>query len=175
MAGSLSCLIPPLKGEGGSRSEPGGVVATLIDPHPPRFARHPPPLRGGGMRTSCTAERGFVSCYCRCHYLCRLHGGRGLVRLFVALVAVFAAIFATPAAPQVTEPRLRLVFPLAPGGSGDALARLIAEHLRAGLKRPVIVENRTGAAGRLGVQAVRSATPDGATLLIAPIAPMSVY
>jgi tripartite-type tricarboxylate transporter receptor subunit TctC len=70
---------------------------------------------------------------------------------------------------------IRLIFPFAAGGSGDALARLIAEHLRVALDQPVIVENRTGAAGRIGVQAVKGAAPDGRTLLLTPVAPMSVY
>jgi tripartite-type tricarboxylate transporter receptor subunit TctC len=69
----------------------------------------------------------------------------------------------------------RIIFPFAAGGSGDALARLIAEHLRVALDQPTIVENRTGAAGRLAVQGVKSAAPDGKTLLLTPVAPMSVY
>jgi tripartite-type tricarboxylate transporter receptor subunit TctC len=44
---------------------------------------------------------------------------------------------------------------------------MIAEHLQSGLRRPVIVENRTGAAGRIGAQAVRDAPPDGPVLLLA--------
>jgi tripartite-type tricarboxylate transporter receptor subunit TctC len=43
------------------------------------------------------------------------------------------------------------------------------------LDRPAIVENRVGAQGRLGVQAVKAAAPDGSTLLLTPVAPMSVY
>jgi tripartite-type tricarboxylate transporter receptor subunit TctC len=65
-------------------------------------------------------------------------------------------------------------YPFAAGGSGDGLARLIGEKMRAALNRPVIVENRTGAAGRPGVMAVKNAAPDGSTLLITPIAPMAV-
>jgi tripartite-type tricarboxylate transporter receptor subunit TctC len=70
---------------------------------------------------------------------------------------------------------IRIIFPFAAGGSGDGLARLIADKMRAGLNRPVIVESRTGASGRIGVQAVKSAAPDGNTLLITPIAPMAIY
>jgi tripartite-type tricarboxylate transporter receptor subunit TctC len=55
------------------------------------------------------------------------------------------------------------------------VARLFAEDLRASLSQPIIVENRTGAAGRLGVQAVKAAAPDGLTLLLTPVAPMSIY
>ena len=65
--------------------------------------------------------------------------------------------------------------PFPGGGSGDALTRLIAEGLGARLGQPVIVEPRPGAAGRLGVQAVKSAEPNGHTLLMTPIAPMAVY
>src|SRR5262249_22718855 len=76
---------------------------------------------------------------------------------------------------QVPEQPVKTVSPFAAGGSGDALARLIAEHLRTALNQPVIVENRTGAQGRLGAQAVKAAAPDGNTILLTPVAPMSVY
>ena len=76
---------------------------------------------------------------------------------------------------QIGAEPIRIVFPFAAGGSGDALARLIAEHLRVALDQPVIVENRAGAQGRIGVQAVKAAAPDGKTLLLTPVAPMSVY
>jgi tripartite-type tricarboxylate transporter receptor subunit TctC len=99
--------------------------------------------------------------------------------LTLALAAVTAAAIPTlvpgPALAQAPEQTVRIVFPFAAGGSGDALARLIAEHLRSALDQPVIVENRTGAQGRLGVQAVKAAAPDGKTILLTPVAPMSVY
>lgn len=76
---------------------------------------------------------------------------------------------------QIGGQPVRIVFPFSAGGSGDALARLIAERLRVGLNDTVIVENRAGASGRLGVQAVKSAAPDGRTLLLTPIAPVAVY
>lgn len=77
--------------------------------------------------------------------------------------------------PARAEQPIRLVFPFAAGASADALARLVAEQLRADLNRNVIVENKTGAAGRLGVLAVKGAAPDGNTFLVAPVAPMAVY
>jgi tripartite-type tricarboxylate transporter receptor subunit TctC len=92
-----------------------------------------------------------------------------------AIAAMTTGLLAAPAGAQMGEQPIRIVFPFTPGGSGDALARLIADKMRAGLNRPVIVENRTGAAGRLGVQAVKNAAPDGATLLLTPIAPMAVF
>jgi tripartite-type tricarboxylate transporter receptor subunit TctC len=70
---------------------------------------------------------------------------------------------------------IRIVYPFPGGGSGDALTRLLADRLATSLQRPVIVEPRPGAAGRLGVQFVKGSEPDGSTLLMSPIAPMAVY
>lgn len=57
-----------------------------------------------------------------------------------------------------------------PGGLPDAVARAVAEQLRRGFASSAIVENRPGANGRLAVQAVKNAAPDGNTLLVAPAA-----
>jgi tripartite-type tricarboxylate transporter receptor subunit TctC len=65
------------------------------------------------------------------------------------------------------ESTLRIVFPFAAGGSADAVARLIAEQLQKDLGRAVIVENKPGAGGRIGAQAVKDAPADGSTLLFA--------
>lgn len=70
---------------------------------------------------------------------------------------------------------VHIIFPFGGGGSGDALTRIVADQLSAGLQRSVIVELRPGAAGRIGVQAVKSAMPDGNMLLMTPIAPMALY
>ena len=100
---------------------------------------------------------------------------RGLLRLAAALLLALASLHSAPAGAQIGGEPVRLIFPFAAGGSGDALARLIAEHLRVALDQPVIVENRVGAQGRIGVQAVKAAAADGKTLLLIPVAPMSVY
>jgi tripartite-type tricarboxylate transporter receptor subunit TctC len=93
----------------------------------------------------------------------------------LVLASLAAAAFALPAPAQTGTEPVRIVFPFAAGGSGDALARLLAEHLRTSLNVAVIVENRTGAQGRIGVQAVKAAAPDGKTLLLTPVAPLSIY
>lgn len=78
--------------------------------------------------------------------------------------------------PQPVDTPLRFVVPYAAGGSGgQSLLRLMAEWLRTSLGRSVIVENKPGAAGRLGVQYVKDAPADGSVLLFTPIAPMSIF
>lgn len=95
--------------------------------------------------------------------------------ILCAAFAVALGLAGTPAQAQITEKPIRIVFPYAAGGAGDALARLLAEELRQGTKRPVIVENKTGAAGRLGVLEVVKADKDGDTILLTPIAPTAVH
>lgn len=70
---------------------------------------------------------------------------------------------------------IRIIFPYAAGGSGDATVRLIADKMQASLTQPVVVENRTGGAGRIGVSAVKNAPPDGLTLLYTPFAAVTIY
>jgi tripartite-type tricarboxylate transporter receptor subunit TctC len=61
---------------------------------------------------------------------------------------------------------MTLVVPFPPGGSTDALARLLQSHLQTKLGRTVLVENKSGAAGSLGAIQVARSAPDGATFLV---------
>src|SRR5260370_5917495 len=63
-------------------------------------------------------------------------------------------------------PLTRISFPFAAGGGGDPLCRILAQHLSQLLDRTVIVENRTGGDGLIGIKSVKSASPDGATILV---------
>ena len=65
------------------------------------------------------------------------------------------------------ERPITIVVPSAPGGTTDFTARLIAEPLSRALGQPVVIDNKAGAAGNIGNQAVARAKPDGHTLLLA--------
>jgi tripartite-type tricarboxylate transporter receptor subunit TctC len=63
-------------------------------------------------------------------------------------------------------PLTKIIFPFAAGGGGDGLCRQLAQFLAPILDRSVIVENRTGGDGLIGIRAVKGASPDGATILV---------
>jgi len=80
-----------------------------------------------------------------------------------ALLGAAAVTLAAPALAQTAWPNgpIRIVAPLPPGGSTDALARLLQPVLSQSLGVPVVVENRAGASGALGTAAVARSAPDG--------------
>jgi tripartite-type tricarboxylate transporter receptor subunit TctC len=84
------------------------------------------------------------------------------------LLAVAATTLATPALAQPAWPSgpIRVVAPFPPGGSTDAMARLLQPHLQQALGVPIVVENRTGASGAIGTAAVARSAPDGNTWVL---------
>lgn len=86
-------------------------------------------------------------------------------RRFAAAAAVLLPLFATAQAYPLAKP-LRIVVGFAPGGSVDAVARVLAEKLRPQFPEGVIVENRAGAGGALAAAYVAQATPDGHTVML---------
>ncbi len=88
--------------------------------------------------------------------------------LRAGLAAAFAALFtALPAAAQTYPSKaVHLIVAYAPGGTGDVVARIIAEKLGPALGQNVVVENRAGASGAIGATAVVNAPPDGHMLLV---------
>ncbi len=78
-----------------------------------------------------------------------------------------SALIAFPATCGAQEQALKIVYAFPPGGAADAVARLIADRLQRDLRRSVIVENKSGAAGRIGARAVKDAPADGSVVLFA--------
>ena len=84
-----------------------------------------------------------------------------------ALALLAAATLTTPAHAQTYPTKtVRLIVPQTPGGASDALARIMAAKLSEKWGQPVVVENRAGAGGNIGMDAVAKAAPDGYTLLM---------
>lgn len=92
---------------------------------------------------------------------------------FLRLVALLLAASLPLAVPaQETWPAkpIRIVVPFAPGGTSDILARVLGERLAAALKQPVVVDNKAGAGGIIGADAVAKSPADGYTFLLGTIA-----
>ncbi|NOG69336.1 tripartite tricarboxylate transporter substrate binding protein [Roseicella sp. DB1501] len=83
------------------------------------------------------------------------------------LLAVAAGGLVAPALAQGGFPDrpLRMVIPFPPGGGSDILGRLLAQRMGEALGQPVVPENRSGAGGNIGTEAVAKAAPDGYTLV----------
>jgi tripartite-type tricarboxylate transporter receptor subunit TctC len=82
---------------------------------------------------------------------------------------------ASPARAQSWPARqITLIAPFTPGGPVDVLARALAQGYQAQSGQPTVVENRTGANGNIGIEAVRRAAPDGHTLLVVPAGNMTI-
>jgi hypothetical protein len=84
--------------------------------------------------------------------------------LAVLLATALAPLIAMAAYP---DHAIRMVVPYPPGGATDVIGRILATRLSAALNQQVVVENKGGASGNLGADAVAKAAPDGYTLLMA--------
>jgi tripartite-type tricarboxylate transporter receptor subunit TctC len=102
-----------------------------------------------------------------------------LPRLVAAALFVALALFALPAWAQrpaaAPGAPLRIVVGFPPGGALDMLARAVAEQLRAGGEEQVLVENRPGASTRISIDHVRTAPPNGRTVLLSSNAPLVIF
>ena len=93
--------------------------------------------------------------------------------LLSLLVAMLAGI--EPGAAQVWPLKpVRIVVPFGPGATPDIVARLLAERLQAKLNQTFVIENKPGASGNLGTEAVVRAEPDGATIGVSIVGPLAL-
>lgn len=88
-------------------------------------------------------------------------------RQFVA--ATLAGALASSGVSAQSDKPLRILVGFPPGGSLDTVARALADKMKDELKRPVIVDNKPGAGGRLAAELLKNAAPDGDTMMMAPI------
>ena len=89
------------------------------------------------------------------------HAALSFFRSVLATAACLAA--ALPATAQYPERPITIVVPTPPGGPIDRVARVYAQQLQQALGQPVVVDNKAGAAGKIGVQAAMRAPRDGYT------------
>ena len=96
------------------------------------------------------------------------------MRSFIALAAACAFAATAIAADVYPSKPVRIVVPFPPGGPADVLARTVGDKLQATLGQPVVVDNRPGAGGNIGMELVAKAAPDGHTLALAPAGNLTV-
>src|SRR5882724_11218377 len=95
---------------------------------------------------------------------------RGLLGVGFCLVLAAASLAAEPYPSRA----IRLLVPFPPGGITDLSGRLVAEGMRAKLGQPVIVENKPGANGVLGLRELLKAEPDGYTLMVGNLGSLAI-
>jgi tripartite-type tricarboxylate transporter receptor subunit TctC len=93
--------------------------------------------------------------------------------LHVALLAVLAGVVPAAAQDWPAKP-VRMVVPFAAGATPDIIMRLLGERLQAKTKQSFVVDNRPGASGNLGTDAVAKAAPDGTTIGISLLGPLGL-
>ncbi|MDQ8732690.1 tripartite tricarboxylate transporter substrate binding protein [Bradyrhizobium sp. LHD-71] len=95
------------------------------------------------------------------------------------LSSMFAALLLAQGAPVAAQTypdrAVRLIVPFPAGGATDVTARVFAEELTTRLKQSVIVENRAGAAGAIGIDQVAKSKPDGYTLGVSGVGPTAIF
>lgn len=98
---------------------------------------------------------------------------RRAARLLFGLAALSAAAGAAAQGAYPNRP-ITIVVGFSAGGTTDIIARLLSDELRKGLGQPIIIENKPGAGGNIGADAVAKAKPDGYTLLMGSVGPLAI-
>ena len=95
-----------------------------------------------------------------------------LATLSTGMVGVAPTVHAQ--ASNWPEQPVKIIVPFTAGNAADILTRMVADRLQARLGQTFVVENRTGAGGMIGMEAVRTAKPDGYTIASATIGTLSI-
>lgn len=98
---------------------------------------------------------------------------RNWATVFAVCIVGFVAQISPLAANSYPNKPIRLIIPFAAGGPTDAIGRTFAKELGEVLGQPVVVENRAGAGGNIGMDAVAKAAPDGYTLAVGTNGPLA--
>lgn len=94
--------------------------------------------------------------------------------LLIAATASLAALPFMASGQSFPNRPIKMVVPFAPGGPTDVLARTLAQSMGSALGQPVIIENKPGAMGSIGLGAVAQSPADGHTLLFSNLAPLAI-
>ena len=98
-----------------------------------------------------------------------------VMKMIFLLVGLIVGVFqAVPVHAAYPDRPIKLIVPYAPGSTPDTYSRWVSQPLSVVLGQPIVIENRPGAGGGIGTDAVAKSKPDGYTLLLAAIAPMSI-
>jgi tripartite-type tricarboxylate transporter receptor subunit TctC len=99
-----------------------------------------------------------------------------MVRVLVAICTILVALSAVSAraADEYPSRPLRMIVPFPPGGPADTLGRIVAEKLAVSFGQPVVVDNRAGAGGNIGMEIGAKAAADGYTIVLAPTGNLTV-
>ena len=91
-------------------------------------------------------------------------------------IALVLAFFSTLAFGQASYPNrsVRMIVPFAPGGASDVVARIISPKLAAVLGQQVVIDNRPGASGNIGMEAAARAAPDGYTIYLGNVGTIAI-
>jgi tripartite-type tricarboxylate transporter receptor subunit TctC len=98
---------------------------------------------------------------------------RAAIALTVAVAVLFSAAKAAKAQDYPSHP-VKIIVPFPAGGTADVMPRLFTDWLARRWGQPVVIENRSGAGGNIGAEAVAKSEPDGYTLLAAPPPPLVI-
>lgn len=96
------------------------------------------------------------------------------MRRYLATLALSLLLAGPALAQEYPDRTVKIVVPFPAGGTADAVPRIVAEWLSKKWGQPVVIENKTGAAGNIGSETVYNAPPDGYTLLSAPPPPLVI-